>query len=236
MKIEERRRARELRGQRGLSMKAIAAELGVALSSVSRWVADIELTPLQTARLQDANPVFARQRAGTANNAQRRRAERRRAQEHGRALARRGDPLHRAGCMLFWAEGSKARNRVVFTNADVDMVRLFLTFLRTCYRVPDERVRLTCNCHLGNGLSLGAIERWWLRQLDLPEACLRRSIVNRASVASQHKRRTLPLGTVNLTVGSTAVVQSIYGAIQEYAGIERPEWLDCARGFPEASP
>ena len=24
---------------------------------------------------------------------------------------------------------------------------------------------------------------------------------------------------------STAIVQSIYGAIQEYAGIERPEWL-----------
>jgi hypothetical protein len=26
-------------------------------------------------------------------------------------------------------------------------------------------------------------------------------------------------------VSSTAVVQSIYGAIQHYAGIDRPEWL-----------
>ena len=29
-----------------------------------------------------------------------------------------------------------------------------------------------------------------------------------------------------MTVHSTFVVQSIYGAIQEYAGIDRPEWLD----------
>jgi hypothetical protein len=27
-------------------------------------------------------------------------------------------------------------------------------------------------------------------------------------------------------VSRTAVAQSIYGAIQEYAQIERPEWLD----------
>jgi hypothetical protein len=32
-------------------------------------------------------------------------------------------------------------------------------------------------------------------------------------------------GTGRLAVASTAVVQSIYGAIQEYAGIDRPEWL-----------
>jgi hypothetical protein len=33
-------------------------------------------------------------------------------------------------------------------------------------------------------------------------------------------------GTARVTVYSTAIVQSIYGAIQEYAGIERPEWVD----------
>jgi hypothetical protein len=27
-------------------------------------------------------------------------------------------------------------------------------------------------------------------------------------------------------VCDTAVVQSIYGAIQEYAGFDRPQWLD----------
>jgi hypothetical protein len=36
----------------------------------------------------------------------------------------------------------------------------------------------------------------------------------------------LPYGTGRLSVHSTDVIQSIYGAIQEYAGIDRPEWLD----------
>jgi hypothetical protein len=29
-----------------------------------------------------------------------------------------------------------------------------------------------------------------------------------------------------VTICRTAIVQHIYGAIQEYAGFERPEWLD----------
>ena len=33
-------------------------------------------------------------------------------------------------------------------------------------------------------------------------------------------------GTAALSVHSTYLVQSIYGAIQEYGGFERPEWLD----------
>lgn len=38
----------------------------------------------------------------------------------------------------------------------------------------------------------------------------------------------LPYGTARLAVHSTFIVQSIYGAIQEYACVARPEWLDLA--------
>ena len=83
------------------------------------------------------------------------------------------------------------------------------------------------NCFLGNGLSLSEIERWWLARLALPPPCLRKAAVNRPSSASQGKRgNVLPYGTGRLSVHSTDVIQSIYGAIQEYAGIDRPEWLD----------
>jgi hypothetical protein len=50
--------------------------------------------------------------------------------------------------------------------------------------------------------------------------------VNVYSKHSKKKRQNkLPYGTVRLVVHSTAMVQSIYGAIQEYGGFERPEWL-----------
>ena len=74
-------------------------------------------------------------------------------------------------------------------------------------------------------LSLAEIEAYWLETLELPATCLRASIVNRPSSASRRRGRTLVYGTGRLSVASTAVVQSIYGAIQEYAMLDRPEWL-----------
>ena len=50
MKKAERDQARELRRQ-GLSLGEIRRQLGVAKSSVSLWVRDIELTPEQLERL-----------------------------------------------------------------------------------------------------------------------------------------------------------------------------------------
>jgi hypothetical protein len=70
------------------------------------------------------------------------------------------------------------------------------------------------------------IEQFWLDTLELPQSCLRKSIVNVYSKYSQRKRKgRLPYGTCRLVVCDTAILQSIYGAIQEYAGFDRPEWL-----------
>jgi hypothetical protein len=114
---------------------------------------------------------------------------------------------------------------VAFANSDPDMLRCFRDFLRRCYAVDDSKLALTVNVHLGNGLTLAEIEAWWLDRLGLPPSVLRQAVVNCVSRASQRKRRTLVYGTVRLRVSSTFIVQSIYGAIQAYASIERPEWL-----------
>jgi transcriptional regulator with XRE-family HTH domain len=225
MKAAERQQAIELRRGHGFSVKAIAEAVGVSPSTVSRWVAGIELTSAQQSALAAANPLLNGQLAGARENSRRRRAERAKAQAAGREMAQRGDELLRTGCMLYWAEGSKARCHVVFSNSDAEMMALFVPFLRECFDVPDERIAFSCNCYLGNGLSVEDIEQWWLDRLDLPATSLRRAIVNRASSASRRRRTTLLYGTGRIQVNSTTIVQRIYGAIQEYAGITRPEWL-----------
>lgn len=196
----------------------------MAKSTVSVWVRDIPLTEAQQARLEASDPVASRRRTGQLGWSRLTREARERAQAEGRRTAMADDALHQAGCMLFWAEGSRSRNRVTFTNADSDMVRFFLRFLRECYGVRDEQVRLSVNCHLGNGLTVEEIERWWLERLGLPATCLRTPAVNRPSSASRGLRRPGVYGTARLVVYSTEIVQSIYGAIQEYAGCSRPEW------------
>jgi AcrR family transcriptional regulator len=226
VKVTERTEARRLRAVEGMSMKDIATAVGVSLSSVSRWTRDIELDQAHQAALREANPVLNGRRLGHGVRASRAREARAAAQEHGRRLAAAGDPMHRLGCMLYWAEGSKGRNCVTFTNSDPDMVAIFLAFLRRSYATTDQQVSIRVNVFLGNDLELEAIEAWWLERLGLPPSSLRRAIVNRPSRGSLRKRRTLPYGTVRLEVCSTFMVQSIYGAIQECAEFERPEWLD----------
>jgi transcriptional regulator with XRE-family HTH domain len=220
MKTTERLEARRLRREEGASMKNIARRLGVSVSSVSLWVRDIELLPEQRAALRNkmsggwsANAIAARRRRSDSQRA-------------GREVARRKAHLFVAGCMLFWAEGARARNAVIFTNSDPEMMRLFARFLRSCYRVPDDRFAVTCNLFADHLERQREIETFWLETLGLPSSCLRKSTVNVYSKHSQKKRRNkLPYGTCRLVVCDTAIVQSIYGAIQEYAGFERPEWL-----------
>ena len=210
-----------------MSMKRIAAKLDVAVSSVSRWTGDIVLTPAQQQRLRDSNPRFNGQLSGQIGRSRSARAVRVAAQTEGRSLAQRGELLHIQGCMLYWAEGSKERNTAVLTNSDPDLLKLFVTFLRQCYAVSDAKLAFSVNCHLDNGLQLDDIETWWLDRLELPMSCLRQATVNRPSGASVMRRgHVLPYGTARVSVCSVQVIQSIYGAIQEYAGIDRPEWLD----------
>jgi transposase-like protein len=227
VKVAERREARRLRSDDGLPIKEIARRLDVAVSTVSLWVRDIELTAEQHAALDARNPIRSAQVNGTEVRRRRCREQRIAAQMHGRSLARTGDLLHLQGCMLYWAEGTKSRNAAQLVNTDADLVGTFLRFLRNCYDVMDNRVAFSVNCFLRNGLSLDEIHAWWLARLDLPTTCLRKAVVNRPSSASKRlKGNILPYGTARLAVHSTFIVQSIYGAIQEYAGIDRPEWLD----------
>ncbi len=224
MKPEERAAARELRRE-GRSIGAIATQLGVAKSSVSRWVGDIELSPAQHAALASSDPLHPRRTHGAAVKRGRALDARLAAQAAGRDAALAGDPLHAIGCALFWAEGSKGRNSATLTNSDPDLIATFLRFLRRCYAVPDERIALSVNVHLNHGLSLAEIEGWWLRRLDLPPSCLRAASVNRPSKASRWRRNVLPYGTARVAVHSTEIVQSIYGAIQAYGGFERGAWV-----------
>ena len=103
VKPVEREEARRLRREDGLAMRVIAERLGVAKSSVSAWTHDIPLTEEQHERLRRANPIYNQQLRGQEGRRASARAVRLAAQEEGRAHARRGDPLHLLGCMLYWA-------------------------------------------------------------------------------------------------------------------------------------
>jgi hypothetical protein len=207
-----------------MSMKAIANEVGASLSSVSRWVRDVELTEEQQATLE--LQAFNGHVNGRAVNSAVRRSARVLAQEEGRQLAERREALHVAGCMLYWAECAKDRNQICFTNSDPEMARFFVKFLRTYFNLQDENIKITCNLFADHLARQREIEQFWLETLRLQPSSLCKSTVNVYSKYSKKRVNKLPYGTCRVVVSRTRIVQSIFGSIQEYAGFEREAWLE----------
>src|SRR5206468_7306804 len=139
---------------------------------------DIELTPAQHEALVQQNPAYNRQLSGWTKMAERRRVERQGFQEEGRRRARLRDPDFVAGCMLYWAEGSKERNQLQFTNSDPVMAQFFVDFLKTYFDLRGDEIRITCQLYADHLERQAEIEHHWLEALGLPPESLRKSVVN----------------------------------------------------------
>jgi hypothetical protein len=192
VKTRERELARHLRRTEGASIKE--RRTWAAQSSISRWVRDIELTEEQREALRLA--LYNGHVKGRTMNALLRREARMLAQEEGRMLALSGDARFAAGCMLYWAEGSRNRNSIRFVNSDPEMVRFFVSFLKTYWNVRETDFRLTCNLFADHVERQVEIEEFWLGVAALSKSCLCKSTVN------------------------------VYGGIQEIGGFTREAWLE----------
>ncbi len=226
MKPQARTEARRLRREEGLAITEIAQRLDVAKSSVSNWVRDIPLTDAQQAALKAHYTHYESQHQGSRAVIRKYRALRQHYQAEGRAKAREGDPLHLAGCMLYWAEGRKSRNSLTLVNSDPQMLVFYMRFLRSCLDVTDSDIQIRISCYSESEDATARIVAYWFDLLGLPCDCLKQIIVNRRPNSSQQRGRKLNYGTCEVAVHRTSQVQHVLGAIQEYAGMDKPEWLD----------
>src|SRR5579862_6971876 len=113
-KVAEQAKARELRAS-GMTLLDIANELGVAKSSVSLWVRDVEFTPGPRRRGRKRGPNVLERR---------KQAEIDELLEEGRR--RIGELSEReflvAGAALYAGEGGKTDGAVQFANTDARMM------------------------------------------------------------------------------------------------------------------
>lgn len=218
MKVKEKAEAVGLR-QRGFSVRKIADLLLVSKGTVSRWVRDVPLSPEQRESLEANGRSKRFNKSLGLALAEQARTARKKFQDSGRNQFNT-DGLFQLGCMLYWAEGEKGKNVIAFSNADPDMVRVFMRFLRESLALLDNEIMLSVRGFLNNGLSKTDIESFWLRVTKLPSTQLRKGLYDTYSARSQRKKRNLLYGTVYLKVCNTEALHKIYGGIAECCGVE----------------
>jgi predicted transcriptional regulator len=221
MKYELQLQARKLRCE-GKSINLIAKQLGVSKSSVSLWVKDINLTEEQKIKLTEAKSYNFKY--GT-NETKKQNAlnQRQSFQEIGKLKANEKNLLHCMGCMLFWAEGSKHKNKITFTNSDVNMMKLFVKFLKESLQVQNEQISILINCYLHEHKEIEKVNNFWIQELDLEGAYFIKPTIKITQEPINNN------GVCSITVHSTKLAQQLYGAIQEYAGFDNGLCLENKR-------
>jgi hypothetical protein len=140
--------ARKLR-RRGVSVKKIAAHLGIARSSASIWVRDIVLSIEQLEILRKSSLEGGER--GRLKSALLQKERWKKNMEVFKELgintigALTERELLIAGLALYWGEGYKKGRRLQFCNSDPKMIKFLLYWLQKCFGIERQDIR----CRLG---------------------------------------------------------------------------------------
>lgn len=159
-KVQEHNEARDLREQ-GFTLLEIADKLGVAKSSVSLWVRDIEIPPRKRRPAHRTGPhPFHLAKLAEIDECNARGAEGIGTLDEDAFLA--------AGAALYAGEGAKADGKVCFANTDVAMISFFCAWLRRFFTIDEARLR--ARVYLHEGLDLDAAETFWSDATGIPRS------------------------------------------------------------------
>ena len=200
-KTDDHERARALRAA-AWTLQEIADELGVAKSSVSLWVRDVEFVPRprQPGAHRKPHPWIARKEAEIEASA----AEGR--DRIGRMSER---DLLIAGAALYAGEGSKTPGEVRFANSDPRMIALFCVWLRHFFEIDEHRLRLRLYLHAG--LDLDAANRFWSDLTEIPLTQFRKPY--RAVPDPSIRRSKHPLGCPSVGYTCTRTHRKVMGLV-----------------------
>lgn len=220
--------------QQSWSLNEIANELNVSKSSVSVWVREVKLTPIQQQKIDEKNPatklfnVAIRKKSGKKAS-ETWRQKRREYQQRGANRIKNKNPLYIAGCMLYWAEGTKSRITIEFTNSDPSMLEFFIIFLKQFWEITDSNIFLKIHAYTDIH-SKKEIEKYWLSKLGLSKNNLKKTQELTANPRVDKNNKKCEWGVCHIrtnNVSGVSIIQEIYGAIKEYANIDdENKWID----------
>ena len=160
------------RRHEGFGYGEILKEVGVAKSTLWRWLKAAGMVETQPQRLTELKRLAQHKAAllARARRLQRTHETIEQAKREIRPLSK--GELLLVGAALYWAEGTKQKphnvsQRVTFSNSDPAMVRLFLRWLREVCDVSLDRLTFELCIH-ESANHVDVAQRFWASALQLP--------------------------------------------------------------------
>lgn len=135
--------------KKGYSLNEIANQLGIAKSTSSLWTRHIQLDAQAKKRLKQRR-VYGQYKA--SQTWKKKREERRQKYNnqakqllskinHNKSLAQL------ACALLYWAEGSKGKEAIRFTNSNPQMINTFMNLLRIGFNTDEKKLKALVHIH-----------------------------------------------------------------------------------------
>lgn len=217
----------QLRFENRCSYKEIETQLGVPRSTMTYWFKNHPENAALITELRQKTPTAQQELQRKQKFKKTWRDRRKASQDKGKKDCNKFD-LHLAGCMLYWAEGfKKTKNRVYFCNTDIHMLKLWIRFLQECYDVPMNKIKWEIGKTITHAANEEECKLYWGAELNLDPNTYSGCRIDKRRRKSPVVRDSCPYGICRIVVDDTALLQRIFGAIKQYAGINDPDlWLD----------
>lgn len=206
-KFKERILARELR-ENGESIRVIAKKLGVSRGTVSLWCEDIELTEEQRNKLiEDDRRGGAVGRSLAAISIRKERIKRL-AEYVGKGRKLVGAvsirDLFIAGVALYWAEGNKKNRRLLFSNSDPLMIKLWINWLYKCLSICRNDIYCQVGINQVHQYRLRDVELHWSKITGIPILNFRKASLKKVNSSKVYENPEEHFGTLNVGVRRSA--------------------------------
>jgi hypothetical protein len=190
---ELRNKAIKLR-KLGLSYSEIREQVPVAKSTLSALLKNIKLGR-KAKRIIEGKAVGAQKLGAEAKHNQRvKKEEEIKKSALSQITKITNKELFLMGIMLYWAEGTKSRGSnisqsVDFSNSDPKMLKFFMTWLKTCLKIPQDMVVPRIYIHESKEDKVNEVLEYWSKEIAIPKENFSRTCLTKTVYPRKNKRK-----------------------------------------------
>ncbi|MFZ2200015.1 MAG: hypothetical protein WAV40_04460 [Microgenomates group bacterium] len=216
-KSHERLLARELRRE-GKSIREIARQLSVSKGSASLWCRDIILSKSQVEKLleqEHKGNAAGRIKAWEWHREEKRlRFEANHKAGYEEVKVTNKNELFLLGLAIYWSEGSKNDGRVLLTNSDPHMIRLYVRWLTECFGIMSSQITCRVTINESHCDRREEIEQYWSHIVGLPLSQFTKTTMIHSKWTKLYENRNTYYGVLAVHVQkSTDLSYRVMGSI-----------------------